>query len=129
MYETYGPHSPYGHQLDFVTVVTDGIGEDTTGHVRELAEFARADLVGLMKDWEIPFVPFVVALDAERNVTRTGAVTQPDELETLATVGLSLRPVVAQSRSVTLDISYPDPIGGDSREVLKRQEIPRWQGR
>lgn len=118
MYETYGPQAEHGHQLDFVAVATDGIGEDAPEHVRELAGFARTDLVALMKDWEIPFVPFVVALDGERRVVRAAAVTEPDELETFATIGLSLQPVAADSGSISLDISHAGRNGADSMEAL-----------
>lgn len=118
MYDTYGPQSEHGHQLDFVVVATDGFGEDAPEHVREVAGFARTDLVALMKDWEIPFVPFVVALDGERRVVRAAGVTQPDELETLATIGLSLQPMAADPAAISLQISNAGRNGADSMEAL-----------
>jgi thiol-disulfide isomerase/thioredoxin len=119
MYKTYGPESPHGHQLDFVAVITDGANDEAAEHVGKLSEFARGDLMVLMNEWEIPFVPFVVALDPGRRVIRAAAVSQPDELETLATIGLSLQPVADSDTPNSLEIFHPDSNQPHSMEALR----------
>lgn len=95
MNETYGPGARHGQQLDLIAVGTDGSPELRAEHARELDGIMRTDLIALMQDWDIPGTPFAVALDAEQRVKGTAVANTPDELETLATIGLELRAVPA----------------------------------
>lgn len=121
MHETYGPGADHGHQLDLIAVGTDGSAELRAEHARELDGFARTDLITLMQDWDIPGTPFAVALDAEQRVKGAEVVNTPDELETLATIGLELQPVPAgasgDGEQTGLVITRADGETSDSREA------------
>lgn len=121
MHATYGPGADHGHQLDVIAVISDLNSEARAMHARELDGFARDDLSALMQDWDVPGTPFAVALDAEQRVKGAEVVNTPDELETLATIGLELQPVSAgveaDSADAVLVIARAGGESSDSKEA------------
>lgn len=89
----YGPNAAHGHQVDVVAIVTDASTEIGGRYQAELDGLARTDLGFLVKQWEVPATPFVVALDRDHRVQAAEIVRSADDLETLATVNLGISPV------------------------------------
>lgn len=118
----YGPDAAEGHQLDLIAVLTDRNLDSRREHARELGTFARADLIALMQDWDVPGTPFAVALDAQHRVKGAEVVNTQVQLEMLVVEKLGILFVPPEERSddaISLEIRPARRDGSQPTEVLR----------
>lgn len=122
VHAAYGPGCRFRHQLDLIAIVTDQDPIIRQQYVDDLGTFARADLVELMQDWDVPGTPFVVALDANNIVRASELVNSQMQLEMIAVERLGATFVAPEHRDdqpATLQISQADSNHSDSHTVLQ----------
>jgi hypothetical protein len=71
-------------ELEVLSIVGGAVGPDRDRYLAMLGRGARTDLTQMLERWEVPGTPFVVAIDADGYVQRSGIVNTLDQLESLA---------------------------------------------
>jgi thiol-disulfide isomerase/thioredoxin len=94
--EALGPAIPaiarHYPELTLAVAVVGGDGVERARLVAELAPYARSELDGLDREWDVPGTPFAVGIDPDGVARLSGVVNNLDQLEALAESLLALPP-------------------------------------